>query len=697
MRTTLIYLFLFLALVGQAQDKNLSMQEAIMGYHLYPQGLNQLQWLPGGESFSHVVSQDGNTYLMVFEMEETQNGRSIQIDLATLNQALKKAKKDTLNRLPYALWINDKEFGFKNGSEFLRYHIETGVVNKNFSIHEKAHSIEYHPGYEAYTGILEKGFAYQSGSNFGYLESQNKGIVVGQAVHRFEFGITKGLFYSHDATKLAYYHKNETMVSEYPLYNLSTTPAHAEMIRYPTAGKASHEVTLRVKTIGAGTEDVVLNVEGPKDQYLTNVAWTPDDQYILIAVVNREQNHMWLNQYDASTGDLVKTLFEETHDKYVEPEHPAIFSDRRPGQFVWWSERDGYNHLYLYHMDGKLDKQLTKGDWVVTDFHGFSSDGKKIFVTGTAESPTERHLYCVDIKSGKMKRLTTGSGVHSISANSPNTQFIDVFSSPDVPRETRILDDKGTVVQVMHKADNPLADYKLGEMELGVLKGNGGHDLHYRVFKPVDFDPNKKYPVVVYLYNGPHLQLITKRWQGGANLWYQYMAQNGYVVFSLDGRGSANRGLEFENAVFRDLATKEMEDQLTGVNWLKSQAWVDSNRMGIHGWSYGGFMTINMMTRQPGVFKAGVAGGPVIDWSHYEVMYTERYMDTPEENPDGYKKTDLKNYISDLEGDLLVIHGGQDDVVLWEHSLEYIEASHQIGCAIGLLCLSAPQTQCGGT
>jgi dipeptidyl-peptidase-4 len=256
---------------------------------------------------------------------------------------------------------------------------------------------------------------------------------------------------------------------------------------------------------------------------------------------------------------------------------------------------------------------------------------------------------------------------------------MDNFSSTSNPREIRLIDANGSIKEILHKSKNPLVDYKLGEMEIGKLKGKSGDDLYYRVFKPIDFNPNKKYPVVVYLYNGPHLQLITNRWLGGANLWYQYMAQQGYVVFSIDGRGSADRGFEFESSIFRNCGEHEMIDQLTGVNWLKEQAWVDTNRMGIHGWSYGGFMTTSMMSRHPGVFKVGVAGGPVIDWSLYEVMYTERYMDTPEENPLGYAKTNLKNHLDSLQGKLLMIHGGLDDVVLWQHSLQYLESAVKKG------------------
>ncbi len=508
-------------------------------------------------------------------------------------------------------------------------------------------------------------------------EEMKKGIVMGQAVHRYEFGITNGLFWSPDGQQLAYYYMDESMVTEYPLYKLADTPATANMLRYPTAGAQSHHVILKVmNNVG---KVVAIKTEGPKDQFLTNVSWTPDSKHVLIAILNREQNHMKLNMYDATTGNYVRTLIEESHDKYVEPEHPALFLASDPSKFIWWSEKDGYNHLYLHSLDGGEAKQLTSGEWVVTQFHGFSESGEEIFITSTEESPAERHLYCVNVKNGKTKRLTQEPGYHSIRANSDCSMFIDDYSSITVPRKVNMINAEGAVIDELHSVSNPLADYKLADLELGVLKGKGGEDLHYRLFKPVDFDPKKKYPVVVYLYNGPHAQMVTNRWLGGANMWYHYMAQNGYAVFTIDGRGSAYRGFDFESAIFRNCGEKEMEDQITGVEWLKKQSWVDAERLGIHGWSYGGFMTTSMMSRNPGIFKVGVAGGPVIDWSLYEVMYTERYMDTPQENPEGYAKTNLKNYIDDLEGKLLMIHGGQDDVVLWQHSLQYIEEAIKKG------------------
>ncbi len=677
MRNILLFITGFLALGAIGQDKMLTLNDAIINFSLYPSSIYQQQWVPGTELISMLEITDDKQQLIAFVDAKTAEKSELKISLADINFALTNAKKDTMTRLPYPNWIDAENFGFPHNGEFLMYNINKKSVKKRFAMDATAKEVVYTDAFTGYAGVIENGFAYEVNNRYGHVKSPNEGIVIGQSVHRNEFGITNGLFLSPDGSKLAYYYMDERMVTQYPLYNLSGTPATADQLRYPTAGKTSHEVSVRVKTIGGSEADIQLNVSGAADQYLTNISWTPDNKYILIAVVNREQNHMWLNKYDAVTGAYLQTLFEEKHEKYVEPEHPAHFVNNK--QFIWWSERDGYNHLYLYNSDGSLAKQLTKGEWIVTDFHGMSENGKQVFISGTKDSPLERHLYCVDVESGKIKKLTSGSGVHNIIASPNLKMFIDNFSSPAVPRKITVINSEGKDLSTLHIAENPLADYKPVEMEIGRIKGIGGEDLYYRVFKPADFDSKKKYPAIVYLYNGPHLQLITNSWNGGANHWFNYMAQQGFVVYSIDGRGSANRGLAFENAIFRHAGLAEMEDQLMGLQWLKSQSYVDSSRVGIHGWSYGGYMTISLMTRTPGRYKVGVAGGPVIDWKLYEVMYTERYMDTPEENPEGYQATDLKNYVKNLEGKLLVIHGAQDNVVLWEHSLEYLETAIKKG------------------
>lgn len=652
-----------------AQEKTFTMEEAVLGGggKLFPKSLEQLQWVASSSSYSQVLD---NALLVT----DARNGKTVsKISKSALNQSLRKSfpSDDTLKRFPKVSWVTADVFKFNANNKIYSYrltdNLTTFLANYNPSAMENA-DIEPNNHKVAYT---QGNNLFVDGKQITF--DDKPGIVNGQAVHRNEFGIVKGIFWSPDGGSLAFYHMDESMVPEYPIYQLSNRPANARNIRYPIAGTPSHHVTVGVYHFATG-KTVYLNTGLPAEQYLTNVTWSPDNKSLYIAVVNRAQNHMWLNRYNALTGNFEKTLFEEENARYVEPEHGPMFVKNDPGKFIWWSERDTFNHLYLYATSGQLIRQLTSGKWVVTEVHGFDATGIMLYYSSTVNGATERHLQSVNLKTGKNQKYTgSRAGIHNVLMSSGGDWFLDMFQNQNTPREIYLVNTANKQERQIFKADNPLLGYGIGETTLGTLAAKDGTPLHYRLIKPVNFDPSKKYPVVVYLYNGPHLQLVNNTWLGGANLWMHYMAQRGFVVFTLDGRGSLNRGHAFESAVFRNLGTLELEDQVSGAEFLKNLPYVDANRMGIHGWSFGGFMTTGMMTRHPGVFKAGVAGGPVIDWGLYEIMYTERYMDTPEENPEGYQKSNLLNYTQNLKGKLLMIHGGEDDVVLWQHSLQYLE------------------------
>jgi dipeptidyl-peptidase-4 len=438
------------------------------------------------------------------------------------------------------------------------------------------------------------------------------------------------------------------------------------------AGRTSHQVTLHVFN-PATRQTVAIKTEGPKDQYLTCVTWSPDEKYIYIAILNRDQNHLWLNQYDVSTGNKVKTLFEETDPKYVHPEHALTFLPGSSDEFIWWSKRDGFTHLYLYKTDGKLVRQLTKGPWVVNELIGFNKDNNEVIFTASKESPLDKNSYRVNWKNAKIARIDAEAGMHSVQASEDGKYVYDVFNAAGVPRRSLVRSTDGSVTKVLLDAPDPLAEYARPVIKNITLKADDGTPLYGKLILPVNFDSTRKYPVIVYLYNGPNVQLIHNQFPESGNLWYEYMAQRGYVVFTMDGRGSSNRGMAFEQATFRRLGTVELQDQLKGVAYLKSLKYVDPARMGIHGWSFGGFMTTSMMLRNPDVFKCAVAGGPVMDWRMYEVMYTERYMDTPQDNPQGYADADLLTKVKQLKGKLLLIHGTNDDVVVWQHSIDFLK------------------------
>jgi dipeptidyl-peptidase-4 len=504
-------------------------------------------------------------------------------------------------------------------------------------------------------------------------------IVYGQSVHRNEFGIQKGTFWSPDGMRLAFYRMDQSMVADYPQVDIFPREATYEPDKYPMAGMTSHEVTIGVYDLNID-KTVYLKAGDPKDRYFTNIAWSTDAKTIYLFELNRDQNDCRLVSYDAQTGNKLAEIYRETSEKYVEPLHPIQFLPWDDSKFIMQSQRDGYNHIYLYNTNGQLLKQLTSGPWVVLNVLGFNAKQKSIIIEANKYHPLHRQLYSVNIRSGKITQLTSDDGVHHGELSVSGSFVIDRHSAPTQPFNLNVLPVDGRKGTRLLTAEDPWKDYVQPIFECGSIKAaDGTTDLFYRMVKPHDFDITKKYPTVVYVYGGPHAHNVEAAWHWYSRSWETYMAQKGYIVFILDNRGSENRGRDFEQATFRQLGQIEMQDQMKGVEYLKTLPFIDMQRLGVHGWSFGGFMTISLMLNYPDVFKVGVAGGPVIDWKWYEVMYGERYMDTPKTNPEGYAKISLLDKAKNLKGKLQIITGYNDNTVVPQHCLSFLDACVKAG------------------
>ena len=636
---------------------------------LYPKRIRIAEWIP--ETNDLAYSLDMRTLQrMSFPSGKT----SIIFNLDQLNSALSSFEV-TLRRLPQLLWKSKSEFLFEHAHTYYQYNIDSKKAEQLNSWTSEAESHDF--------CIKNNIMAYTKGNNL-YISVKGKEVAVTTVanpnirmcnyVHREEFGIKKGTFWSPEGTYLAFYLMDETDVTNYPLVDVTSRIAELRNEKYPMAGMNSHYVTLGVYNIST-RKTTYMKTGEPKDQYLTSVTWSPDEKYIFIGILNRGQNHLKLNMYDALTGELVKTLFEETSNKYVEPQHPLYFIPGSNDKFLWMSQRDGYHHLYMYDTSGKLISQITKGQWIVSDLIGFDSKGSMVYIHATKESPLEQHVYSVNLKSGNMQKISGEAGTYYGNMSYDGKFCFYSYSSLTVASRFAVSDAKGSVKNTLLNNESHLQGYAMPETEIFSIKNEAGTELYCRLIKPLNFDATKKYPVIIYVYGGPHAQLITNSWLGGAGLYLNYLAQQGFLVFTLDNRGSANRGFEFESALHLNMGSVEVEDQMTGVQYLKTLPYVDAERIGVHGWSYGGFMTMTMMLDYPDVFKVGVAGGPVCDWKYYEIMYGERYMGTPENNPEGYEKSSLLNKAQNLKGRLLIIHGAVDPVVVWQHSMMYLEKS----------------------
>ncbi|MCC7502081.1 MAG: DPP IV N-terminal domain-containing protein, partial [Flavobacteriales bacterium] len=631
-----------IALTASAQQKELTLKDAVLkaGSDLSPQRISGLQWIPNTDTYCFVKDS------LLMKAGVGKMADMPVLSLKELNDGLKR--KEAIKRLPPVTWTGANLLYFDVDSVTYQYDVSKKAMLAHMALPADA---EHQDHDDLYTQT-----AYTLGNDL-YIHTTRErehiirvtndgadGIINGAStVHRNEYGVEKGTFWSPQGDLLAFYRLDETMVSTYELEDISTKPSTFNTIRYPMAGQTSHHATIGVFDTRT-KKTVFLNTGEPKDQYLTNLAWSPDQKSFFVVHLNRATDHLRVVQYDVATGKAMKELFEERDAKWLEPTHSMHFLKSDPDKYLWWSQRDGFPHLYLYSLSKGLVRQLTTGNWVVKRLIGLDAKEANLLVEGTAmidpkdpRGATETRIYRIDMSNGKSLLLTPEAGTHSAQLSTSGTLFIDAWSSLTVPARVDLRRvTAGKTMKTLLTSKDPLKEYKVGTIELFSIPGENGDRLNARLIKPSGFDASRKYPVLFYVYNGPHVQLVTNSFLGGASHWMLQAAERGYLVFTVDGHGSDNRGKDFEQAIHRQLGTLEVKDQLRGVEYLKGLPYVDDKRLAVHGWSFGGFMTTSLMVKAPGTFQVGVAGGPVMDWSMYEVMYTERYMDTPQENPEGY-------------------------------------------------------------
>ena len=670
-RLFLTIIALMLVMTSFAQTKRMLTPEdaSYNNYDIYPK-VKSYKWLGKTDKYVYTIGE---------EMRYQTPGEKSSHLLITFEQFANMAKKNgagDYKALPDITWLDNNSGYFYNRNEggsvtLYKISVAEQYINSITKLPAEAKNITLSEPYMRVAYTIDNDLYFAAGDKHQRLTHNPKNVIAGQAVHRNEFAIDGGIFWSPDGNKIAYYVMDESMVTDYPLVNIDARIAEAKMIKYPMAGMTSHIVKLHVYDITTGN-DVVMKTGEPEEHYLTAITWNNDNQKIYIGILNRGQDTLNFNEYNVLTGDFNKTIFHDEDAQYVEPQGPAHFLPGSTTEFVWLAQRDGYYHLWLHNTATLKAKQIEKGKYVVTSFDGFDSNGNAYY-TSTEVSPLQRHFYKINVKNGKKVRITKQHGTHKVFPSNSGKFFLDYYSSTDVAKAVDIQDAKGRLFMPLEKAYDPLKEYTIGETEIDSIKSEDGQTLYTRIIKPYNFDPNKKYPVIVYVYGGPHAQLITDSWLGGAGIYLNYLAQEGFIVFTVDNRGSADRGEAFEQVIHRQCGQAEMHDQMAGIEYLKTKPYVDADRIGSDGWSYGGFMSTSLKINYPETFKVSVAGGPVINWKYYEVMYGERYMDTPEENPEGYELTALDNKTDKLEGKLLIIHCSTDPTVVWQNSLSFLE------------------------
>ena len=674
MKKYILSLVCFIAAIStQAQLKKISLEDAVLQQNrkFGADKLTGFQWIPNTNNY--VYYTDSWTKMMGASVSNITATEMVKLE--DINTTLGTKLKNFFG----VEWLDTNTIVVAENGNYFSYNLATKTTKKITQATENAENITFDRNKEnvAFTEANNLYFINKNGEKISVTQENNKGIVSGQSIARNEFGIDNGIFWSPKSTYLAFYQKDETGVADYPLLDISETPGKLVNVKYPMISQTSEKPSVGIyNTITKKT--IYIKPRGKSDDYLTNLAWSPDEKFILIAALNREQNDMNLELYDASNGLHIKTLINEKNKAWVEPEHPAFFPNNKSNNFIWISEKDGFNNLYYYSIDGKLIKQLTANKFPIREILGTNTAGTEIYFKATGEKGINMLAYKVDLK-GKQTLITNDEGVHNVVISTDGNWFFDEFSNHNTPSKSMLYDKKGKA-KLLLESKNKYEGYQIGSAEISTIKAaDGTTDLYTRLIKPSNFDATKKYPVLVYVYGGPHAQMITNSYLDGANLWMYWMAEQGYLVFTVDNRGSDNRGFAYESSIHRNLGVNEIEDQLKGVNYLKTLPYADPNRLSVHGWSFGGFMTTSLMTRKPDVFKVGVAGGPVTDWKFYEVMYGERYMDTPSENQKGFDESSVMNYAKDLKGKLLLIHGTNDDVVVEQHNLTLVKKFVELG------------------
>ena len=673
----ILFFSLFLALSTQAQLKKITLEEGVLqqARAFRADKLSGFQWIPNTNNY--VYYMDANSKMM--QATTTDAKAKELVTLAEINTGLGTKLKSFAG----LEWIDAAIFLISENGKYYTYSLatksgksiqETSDISENQTFDASKNNL-------AFTEDNNLFFYNKNKEKIAITSETNKGIVSGQSISRNEFGINNGIFWSPKSSYLAFYQKDQSEVADYPLLDINETPGKLVSIKYPMIGQKSEKPRVGIYNLATGKMVFISPKSGNVNDYLTNLSWSPDEKYVLIAELNREQNDMSLNVYEANSGNFVRTILNEKNNAWVEPEHDAFFPNSKSNNFVWFSEKDGFQNLYYYSIDGKLIQQITANKFPVREIIGANPTGTEIYFKATGANPTNMLVYKVTLK-GKQTLITKDEGVHTVAISTDGKWFFDEFSNHSTPSKSLLYDAKLNATTLL-VSKNKYDGYQIGTSEIKTIKAaDATTDLYTRLIKPSNFDATKKYPVMFYVYGGPHAQMITNSFLDGANLWMYWMAEQGYLVFTVDNRGSDNRGFAFESVIHGRLGVNEMDDQLKGVDYLKSLPYVDGNRLAVHGWSFGGFMTTSLMLRKPDTFKVGVAGGPVTDWKWYEVMYGERYMDTPAENQKGFDEANTLNYVNNLKGKLLLIHGTSDDTVVMQQNLalvkKFVEAGKQI-------------------
>ncbi|MDA3881684.1 MAG: prolyl oligopeptidase family serine peptidase [Bacteroidales bacterium] len=637
--------------------------KAIKHRNFYPTQLQHIQWVPNTSQCSYVR----NDSLFTQNLSEPEK---FIIDRSNLAQKI----DFQLYSLPKHIWLNKSTLRFITDTAIFDYSTKKNKIKSSIRIPSNSYGIRHSENVN-FTYILNRNL---------FIRTQDKTIrlaipktyYVSDSIYRNEFGYSQGSFWSARGDYLIYICKNDSAIPDYHYISTKTIPPNVSTYKYAFAGGNYEKIKIGIYSLQRDTS-VFLSLR-TTEGYYTNPTFNFNENKIYLFHLNRSQDSSHLEEYDVETGKYIRTIFSETHAKYVEPLFPVYFTNS-DSSFYFISRKNEYQHLYSYSLPSNRETQLTHGNWEISDIH---INPSQIIAEGSSEkNPTNRYIY--HITDSSVSVVDSTDGTHTCVTHPTLPYAIETFHSISQAHSYSIFNTQNNTSKSIFSSVNPLEHFKTPNVNFGkIVAADDSTELYYSMIKPPDFSENKQYPVIIDVYGGPHLQIVRNSWMCGYDITSYILASQGYIIFSVDNRGSWGRGIEFENTTHLQLGQIEALDQKKGIDFLYTLPYVDTNRIGTYGWSFGGFMSITLLQQFPEHIQASVAGSPVTDWKYYEVMYGERYMNTPENNPEGYHQSSLVSHVDAIEGNLLLFYGGHDKVTVPAQSIEFIETCNSRGIPI---------------
>ncbi len=665
-----------------AQENKWNLEEIFSSTTFSEKSLSGVQWVDGGKKMSYLDTV--SSIQSVYTLDFSDGDRELVLD----GRLLKANDSAEVFRIGTYFWSPDEQSILvtgtiparrtKTGGNFGVFDLETKTFRLLTNTTEPQSIIQYSPD-GGYIGFVRSNNIFvikvESGIEKQLTFDGSDEILNGNFdwAYEEEFKVINGWEWSPDSKRIAFWRLDVSHEPEFPLVRYPRDSAHADlrMMKYPQAGDPVAEVQIGVIDVAIG-EVRWIDLGPTKDVYIPRIQWTHNPEVLSVQKINRMQDTLQLFLADVENG-TVSHVLEETSDGWIFVHNNLRFLERTE-EFIWTSNRDGYNHVYLYNLDGTLVKQLTKGDWEVTEVLEVNERRRLVYFVGTKNSLLERHLYSVRLDGTRLTTITKEPGTHDISLSPDYLVYLDTFSSVTRPPVSAIYTNNGTrVATLVENTRDVFKGYAISEQQFFSFTTSDNIALNGWMIKPHNFDPKKKYPVLMFVYGGPGSQTVKNIWGGTSFCWYQLLAQNGYFVVSIDNRGTGARGKDFMQTTLKQLGVRETHDQIEGAKYLASLPFIDSTRIGIWGWSYGGYMVCMAMTLGAEYFKVGVAGAPVTSWRYYDAIYTERYMKSPDANHEGYEESSPITHARDLRGNLMIVHGTEDDNVHWQNTIAFID------------------------